>query len=171
MTKSFRLQALIEIISAAAVVGTLIFLAIEIRQNTEQTALNARAVEIAAYQDLISQITKMNELEILDAQFQFSHKNELSREELEEYQADVQLNFDWIRFRHGDMAYFQYENGIIDKDRLDSALRKLGLSNPLQREAWQRIRQAFTEGYRNYIDQIVAEGERKDAEEQNAAEK
>ena len=170
MTKSARLQIITEIVGALAVVITLIFLIIEIQQNTEQTRLNARAVEIAAYQDLIAQIAHMNELEILDTQFQFSHRHEFSQEEWEEYRAAVNVNMDWLLFRHGDMAYYQYENGIIDEERLRSALRKIGLGRPEKREAWKRRRNAFSEGYRHYMDEMVAEGDRRDAERQQEEE-
>jgi hypothetical protein len=33
----------------------------------------------------------------------------------------------FMQFRHGDMAYFMYERGVIDEDRLRSTLRPLPL--------------------------------------------
>ena len=69
MTKSAWIQILTEIISAAAVIITFIFLLFEIRQNTEQTALNAKAVEITTYQDLIFQILEKNKMIFQDSQF------------------------------------------------------------------------------------------------------
>ena len=58
------LQAGIEIISAAAVIITLIFLLIGIRQNPKQTKFNTHVVEMAVYQDLIVQISKLNTLRL-----------------------------------------------------------------------------------------------------------
>jgi hypothetical protein len=69
MTKSACIQILTEITSAAAVIITFIFLLFEIHQNTEQTALNAKAVEITTYQDLIFQILEKNKMIFQDPQF------------------------------------------------------------------------------------------------------
>ena len=35
----------------------------------------------------------------------------------------------YLRFRHGDMAYFQYERGAIDAERLRSVIRAVNLGN------------------------------------------
>jgi hypothetical protein len=61
MKEKLQEYALIaEIISALAVVAGLIFVGLEINQSTEQSALNTRALETAAYQDLIAQILAIN---------------------------------------------------------------------------------------------------------------
>ena len=68
MKKKLKEIALVaEIISAFAVVAGLIFVGLEIRQSTDQAALNTRALEVAAYQDLIGQIIDINRDVINDA--------------------------------------------------------------------------------------------------------
>ena len=49
-----------EIVSAIAVVAGLLFVGLQIRQSTEQAALNTRALEVSAYQDLIGQLIDIN---------------------------------------------------------------------------------------------------------------
>jgi hypothetical protein len=54
MKEKLQEYALIaEIISALAVVAGLVFVGLEIRQSTAQAEMNTRAIETAAYQDLI----------------------------------------------------------------------------------------------------------------------
>lgn len=172
MTKSAKLQAAIEIISALAVVITLIFLLIEIRQNTEQTRLNAKAVEITAYQDLISQILEMNKMGFQDPEFlilEAKHNAgvELTLEESERLTVQLE-SVSWMRFRHGDMAYHQFENGIIDEDRLLSSFGILGLELEETWEAWEFRRANFTKNYRDYMDKLIAEEKLKAAKAQQA---
>ena len=168
MTKSDRIQVITEIVGALAVVITLIFLIVEIRQNTEQTRLNARAVEIAAYQDLISQILEVNKLNFEYPGYMILKKRQLAGEALTpDESAEVEERYAsmyWMLFRHGDMAYHQFENGIIDEERLLSSFGILGLEQEEIWEAWETRRLHFTESYRNYIDQLIAEEKRKAGE-------
>ena len=170
MKKSDRIQVITEIVGALAVVVTLIFLIVEIRQNTEQTRLNARAVEIAAYQDLVSQILDVNKLNFEFPEYIIQKNKQMAGEELspddamrveERYRAMY-----WMLFRHGDMAFHQYENGIIDEKRLLSALGILSLEKKETWEAWEKRRLNFTEGYRSYIDKLIAEEKRKAGEKE-----
>jgi len=61
----------------------------------------------------------------------------------------------FLRFRHGDMAYFQYERGVIDEDRLRSALRPLSLGEPHARAFWERHQDNFTKGYQDYLNALI----------------
>ncbi|MGK0240996.1 MAG: hypothetical protein ACI92G_004487 [Candidatus Pelagisphaera sp.] len=137
----------------------MIFLVIEIRQNTEQTALHGSAVQLAAYQDLISQIYRINEISINNPSFAKISIKHADGETLSGLEREQMAGFSWNLFRHGDMAYYQYEKGIIDEERLRTALNILSLENNVRRDAWKDRRNGFTESYRNYIDAIVAKEE------------
>lgn len=171
MNKSDRIQVITEIVGALAVVVTLVFLIVEIRQNTEQTRLNARAVEIAAYQDLVSQMLEVNKLNFEYPEYIILNEKQLAGIELTpEESAQVAVRYSamyWMLFRHGDMAFHQYENGIIDEERLTSAFGILSLGKEEIWEAWEIRRLHFTESYRNYIDQLIAEEKRKAADATN----
>ena len=129
---------------------------VETQNSAKQTALNTQAVEIAAYQELISSISSMNAIGIEDA--------DAAAILLEMYGGDpdrlvgfrLQSAF-FNQFRHGDMAFFMYERGVIDEDRLRSTLRPLPLFGARGKEFWNQNKFVFVEGYQNYVDALLAE--------------
>ncbi len=56
------------------------------------------------------------------------------------------------------MAYFMYERGVIDEDRLRSTLRPLPLSGETGIEFWNRNKFVFVERYKQYVDALIEEG-------------
>jgi hypothetical protein len=64
----------------------------------------------------------------------------------------------YLQFRHGDMAFFMYERGVIDDDRLRSTLRPLPLSGKTGIEFWSRNKFVFVDRYQQYIDALIEEG-------------
>ena len=57
---------ILETVSAAAVVLSLIFVAMEIRKGTEQVEQNTRALQIMAYQNLVGRIVDINAIGIAE---------------------------------------------------------------------------------------------------------
>jgi hypothetical protein len=49
-----------------------------------------------------------------------------------------------------------YERGAIDEDRLRSALAPLPIYTQIGRDFWNEAKHSFTEGYRNYVDRLIA---------------
>ena len=150
----FKLSTTLEIISAVAVVVSLVFVGFEIRNSSEQTEQNTKAVQISAYQDLISRIVEINQIGIEESttiEGLLDIKNPTDTE-LEKLSA-----FLWILFRHGDMAYFQYENGSISEERMLSAMAPLlsRFGHPAIVKRWHEIKLAFVPAYRNYIDNFI----------------
>ena len=139
-------------------IGTLVFVGIETRNGTRQAVLNTQALEIAAYQDLMDNIAEMNALAVQNpevAALMYKATNtEKALTDLEQFRYYRAL---FMRFRHGDMAYFQYERGAIDEARLRSALQILDLDKPKIREFWASRQQNFVEPYRNYINRLIDE--------------
>ncbi|MDG2177122.1 MAG: hypothetical protein P8M72_13475 [Gammaproteobacteria bacterium] len=111
-----------EIISALAVIAGLIFVGLETRQSSEETALNTRAIETAAYQDLISQIIDINmsilSVEKLRDVYFLAQTEELTNQE------DINIfgNYAITVARHADLSCFQYQQGLIDEERLVATL-------------------------------------------------
>ena len=63
-------------------------------------------------------------------------------------------------FRHGDMAYFMFERGVIDENRLHSILQPLPL-RPWQeagKQFWNANKGLFVESYQAYVDGLIAAG-------------
>lgn len=149
---------LAEIIGGIAIVISLGVVAFELNQGTKQAVLNTSALEIASYQDLIDSISNLNEIALnnpeLGAAIQKSLTNpdDLSKGELR------QTRFYFMTlFRHGDMAYFQYQRGAINHERLDSVLSIVTarLRSKSVLKLWNERKYVFVSDYRAYIDDVI----------------
>ena len=148
----------LEGVGFAAIIASLVFVGIETRNSTQQAILTTQTLEITAYQELMDNISNLNSVVVENPEAAalllkaFTTTDELS--ELEEFRIDRNL---FQRFRHGDMAYFQFERGIIDESRLRSTLKVLRLNNPRVREFWERHKMNFVDSYRNYVNELMKE--------------
>jgi len=111
-----------EIISAIAVVAGLIFVGLEIQQSTAQSALNTRALETAAYQDLVSQILDINNVWDSDPYLADLTDRGIRGELTDPVEVSMFRSYAITVSRHADMACFQYQQGILSEERLASAL-------------------------------------------------
>ena len=149
---------LIEAIGFAAIIASLIFVGIETRNSTKQAALTAHALEMSAYQELMDNISEMNDASIqspeVAALMYKAYRTTDDLTELEQFRFSRAL---LTRFRHGDMAFFQYQRGAIDEARLRSVIRILNLGNPRVRDQWDRSRDNFVASYRDYINSVIEE--------------
>ena len=124
--KSTKWKDIAELVGIAAIVLSLIFVGMETRNGTIQAELNTRALELAAYQQLIENIAHMNTLSIENpGMSEAINKAWDAPSELSVSERRAVGSWLFLRFRHGDMAYFQYERGAIDELRLRSALQPL----------------------------------------------
>ncbi len=116
----------LEAIGFLAIIGSLYFVGVETQNSAKQTALNTQAVEIAGYQELIANISNINAIGIQnkDAAAILLEMRDGDPDGVDRFR--LQSAF-YNQFRHGDMAYFMYERGVIDEDRLRSTLRPLPL--------------------------------------------
>lgn len=142
-----------EVITNVTVLAGLIFVAYELHQNTVSQGMTA-------YQDLIGRVTDLNRMaienpglarvrdEVLDGRL-----SELSDEDRRMW-----TSYQWMLFRHGDMAYFQYEIGALDETRMRSAmgiLIDLLRYSPDARKRWKEASRNFVPAYREYIDKVI----------------
>jgi hypothetical protein len=146
-----RTSTILEIISASAVVISLVFVGFEIRNSSEQVEQNTQALQIAAYQDLIGRIVEINSISIAES---MNVESLIAIDSPTEEDLRKLSNFLWILFRHGDMAYFQYEKGAISEERLESAMGPIlaRLRYPQVAARWKTMRVSFVPAYRKYID-------------------
>lgn len=147
----------LEAIGFIAIIGSLYFVGVETKNSAEQTALNTRATEIAAYQELIANILEMNSIAISDEGVAAVHREMRDGDPEKAHVTRVQSAF-FMQFRHGDIAYFMYEQGAIDEDRLKSTLRPLPLAGPTGLKFWNENKFVFVDGYQRYVDKLIAEG-------------
>lgn len=149
---------LMEGIGFLAIVASLIFVGLETRNTALQTELNTRALEIAAYQDLIDNISQMNVLAIESPEVAgLMYKAYTTSDELTELEEFRLTRAFFLRFRHGDMAYFQYERGAINESQLRSVLSPLNLSHARVQSFWKSSQKNFADGYRGYINKMIRE--------------
>jgi hypothetical protein len=151
---------LLEGIGLVAIVASLIFVGIETHNSTKQAELNTQALEIAAYQKLMDNIAELNLLTVANpdvAALMFKAFN--TEEELTDLESYRFTRAAYARFRHGDMAFFQYQRGAFSAERLSSVIRVINLSNPRVREFWETRQRNFVEPYRNYINSLIQENE------------
>lgn len=153
-----HLKDLLEGIGFIAIIASLVFVGIETRNSTKQAYLNTQALEIAAYQELMDNIAEMNILIIQDPEVAaLMHKVYQTSEELTELEQFRFGRAAFLRFRHGDIAFFQYQRGAIDEARLRSSLKVLNLSNPRVSAFWHQVKRNFVRPYVAYIDQLIDE--------------
>ena len=147
---------ILEGIGFLAIIGSLVFVGLETQNSAKQTALNTQATEIAAYQALIFNISEMNAIALADEGVAeiMSDMRDASLGGARDLQLASAL---FMQFRHGDIAYFMYERGVIDEGRLKSTLRPLPLDGPTGRAFWDDYKFAFVEGYQRYIDTLIEE--------------
>jgi hypothetical protein len=147
--------------SAVAVALSLVFVAIEVRETSEQTALNTAALQVAAYQDLIGQINEWNRTMLdpnvaaLHVRLQDPQGSWTQLTDVEEAQA-IALVF--LLTRHADMAFYQFERGVISEERLTSVMTPFiaNLQHPMIRAHWERTKRNFVPAFAAYVDQRVA---------------
>ena len=161
------LRSIAEISSAAVVVISLVFVGFEVRESARQTELNTRAIQVSSYQDLISQITEVGSTiafaiestpgkNLYDAAA--AGPNRIGLDDLaleleatwaeddlpsEEYRRLIDLYI--ILTRHSDLAFYQYELGMLSEERLNSALAQFAgvICSPRYHVFWTRLRGAF----------------------------
>ena len=151
-----------EILSAVAVVASLIFVAFQIQQQAEETALNTRAIQVSAYQDLVAQIATLNLIIIQDAEFAELRIKILGggapNDNVEQARFRAYIS---LAVRHGDLAYRQYRNGLIDELSLRSVLapllRFLRLAD-VSRSQWEFMKPALDTDYVSFINALLEEG-------------
>jgi hypothetical protein len=151
-----------EIISGVAIVISLVFVGLQINQSTNETTQNTKALEANAYQDLISQISSMNMLIIQDPEFADIYSRMLNKESPKDaIERQRVISFITLNIRYGDMAYRQYQNGLIDEDSLDSILTPLIVfllrMEPAEAR-WNQLKNALNSDYIQHVERLVELG-------------
>jgi len=141
----------IGVLANIGVIAGIVFLGIEISQNTT-------SLEVGAYQDLIAQISEMSQLGIENPRI-WMLANGTTFSELEPEDRQIAESLIVMIFRHGDMAFLQYERGIISEERLESAIGVLAVNLCVRnfQDVWSTYRANFVEAYRDYIDSRIDE--------------
>ena len=124
MKEKLQKYALIaEITSAIAIVLSLIFVGLQIQQSAEETSLNTKSVRLEAYQELLTQIAALNIVLVENPELvELENRITEDREEITQQDKDRYLPYLRTVWRHGSLAYYQFNNGLIDEKTLNVAL-------------------------------------------------
>ena len=138
------------ILANVGVLAGIVFLGIEINQNTT-------SIEVGAYQELTAQISRINELGIENPGSWLSLTGNRKLSELSPEEQERVSSMFLLVVRHGDLAFYQYERGMISEERLESALAVMtnNLCTPNFRELWSTYNLAFVPSYRSYVESRI----------------
>lgn len=146
-----------EVVSAIAIVLSLIFVGLQVQQGAEETALNTRAIQMNAYQDLTSQLSELNAAVIA-----YPHvANLYQRVVVEGEQLQSSLEYQQIRayflmaYRQGEMAFRQFQSGLIDEAGLIAMLVpvRVYIETPMGGEIW-RSHTSLEPSYKEFVDSL-----------------
>jgi len=162
-SKGPKYKLVVEVVSALAVVLSLVFVGIGVRETARQTKLNTEALQVAAYQDLLAQIAQFNEVLLdpeLAAVYAVMLDPDASWSDLDLVRATQARRILFLIVRHADMAFYQFEKGLLPEERLTSALRLFlaDIDKPIFRKFWEEMKVNFVRSFREYIDAQIAPG-------------
>ncbi len=146
------MKLLAQIASAAAVAVSLVFVGLE---------LNTVSLQVSAYQALIGQIDEWNRTlldpEIAELALGLEDPNG-DWTQLSVVDQSRARSLLYLLIRHADMAFYQYERGMLPEERLESALVPFlfTLSAPMGRAHWERAKANFVPAFRTYVDRQLA---------------
>ena len=157
-----RYQVVAEIASAGAVALTLVFVGLQLREANRQTALNTTSLQVAAYQDLNAQTTHFNELLLqpdLAVVFERMTDRTWTWEKFDLIQRRQARSLLYMRIRQADMAFYQFDRGMLSEERLNSALRPLltDIDKPIFRTFWNEVGPLQIPTFREYLNRRIAD--------------
>ena len=152
---SSRINDWLSLIANVAVVGGIVFLGVEVRQNNELLRSESRQALIA------NDVTSLSANIENPAPFaRLVAGDSLSAED------QLQLSFMFsLDLRNREFEYFQYTNGLLDEETWRSYLNVLRLnhSTELGRKWWDEIGRGFVDpDFAALVDEVLADAEADD---------
>ena len=133
MTERLREYALVaEIISALAIVVSLVFVGLQVRQSAEETAINSNAVQASVRESILQ--SDMNLL-------LYAGEHDLMEGPITPEKRQKQLALTVAQIRARENAWVQHQNGIVDDATYlsyrDAFIKNL--SNEEMRSTWKEL--------------------------------
>ena len=145
-----------EFFGAIAVVATLIYLAMQIRQNTRQIEFDVRTSEVTAYQEMTRRIVDVRHALMTD-QFLSATLNKVARDD-EELNSEERRSYSTYllsMLSNADAAFFQYERGLLSRERINSLVHPLlrhFRHHPRASRVWGGVKHEFVEPFQVFLD-------------------
>ena len=142
-------RIVLEGVGIFSVIGSLLFVGVEIRQNTS-------AVRGATHQDISYQISEMYKIgvenekiaSIMSRSYQGLKKKDLTDTEFLQFWL-----FSMLGYRRVENIYLQYKNGFLTEEAFD----RIGMSfyrTPIQLEIWKERREDFDPEFASFFEQL-----------------
>ena len=142
-------RIVLEGVGIFSVIGSLLFVGVEIRQNTS-------AVRGATQQDISYQISEMYKIgvenekiaSIMSRSYQGLKKKDLTDTEFLQFWL-----FSMLGYRRVENIYLQYKNGFLTEEAFD----RIGMSfyrTPIQLEIWKERREDFDPEFASFFEQL-----------------
>ena len=143
--------AVAELTGAMGVIGSLIYLAVQIRQNTQ-------SLRASAYDSITGHIAELNKLIVSNAEVAAitdegdQDRSSLSPDKRKRYDA-----FQSSRFRHYDNLHYQYQRGLLEESRWQPLQKALAyhLRKPGVVSSWEQYREIMNEEFAEYVDALI----------------
>lgn len=148
--ESGKLRALVELIAAVAVLVGLIFVGLELRQNTD-------AVQAATLQSQTDASTEFLQLIAADADlariFLQARKDESQLNELDSFRNNMMVRARWVRMHN---AYLQWQRGTLSEDdwtTIESRICGSNSNGPAPYSStWDDHRNTLSDHFVNFVE-------------------
>jgi hypothetical protein len=136
-----RWALIAEIVGGLGIIASLMFVGFQVRLSAEQTALNTRQMQANAFSELMQNIAHINEITIEHPELIEIQEKARADEEMNQLEQALFAASARIGLRLADVAWQQYESGIISEENLITAVQPMlaGMrNNPAYLEIWNR---------------------------------
>jgi hypothetical protein len=148
--KKIDLGQVITILANIGVIAGIVFLGIEISQNT-------RSLQAEAYRELTNTVVDLNRFTLTNRETTRGLSDAEAGPQTNEGNDQFLLNINLLRY--GDLAYQHYELGMLSRDRLDSIPAPLDqvLCRGDFQQHWSALREleVFVPAYQEFLDARV----------------
>ena len=142
-----------QIISAISVIFSLIYIGVQVRQNTLATQAAMR--QSIADNDITYLLSKLDNATIAEAISKLKSNDSLSIKETEQLIAQQQVNF-----RVFENAYYQYQNELLEEEvwfRYKIIIHRLLTENNAAKEQWARNEITYTMSFQKVVKNILSD--------------
>jgi hypothetical protein len=143
--------AIAELIGALGVIGSLIYLAAQIRQNTQ-------SLRASAYDSITASIAELNKLIVSNAEVAaITDEGDQDRSRLSPDKRRRYYAFQSSRFRHYDNLHDQYRHDLLEESRWQPLQNALAyhLRKPGVLSSWEQYRPTLNVEFVEYVNALI----------------
>ena len=154
------ISAIADILGAIAVVITLIYLALQVRQNTQATRASTRH---AVTESIMGPPNNF----LQNESFRKSFLAHLNGEDLDTEQAFQLHIYGYITMKSWEDMHYQYRNGLLTEEEWQPLRANLQyiLHSSVWQDYWKRERQIYSKPFREEVDQILSDFVKEDEDQ------